>query len=577
MNSSFSGKAIRTAGFGFLVCLLAAPAVVAGSAGRVSGVVLDSAGTPQMGATVLLTSESAFHVSSVKLLTDDRGRFDSAALPVGLYSIQVTLAGFLPAIDRNIRVTTEHPTVLQIMLGTVFSTLEKLRRPAGASIASDDWTWVLRTSAATRTVLRWDDAGIPLGPRPTADAASPEQPLHAGLMVTSGADRPGSVADVPNSTATAVVYDLDLGSDRHLLMAGQFSYDGALDDALASEGIAGELLPKDGPGTGPVSTIVVRETRLGPEGPIFRGLRLTYDNALTMGDRVSVRYGAELLAAGFDGTTTALRPHGEVAIQISPSWQTSVTIATRPWNDGTAEGAMQSVADTLDAFPILLMHRGEPAFEDDLHEELAVKHQLGSRAEIAAAVFHDSSNQTAVMGEGRNGDPDFLQNYFSQAFAYDGGATSSTGARIAYREKISDGLSTAFVYAYGGALAPVLGGDSSVPLRDRLATRYEQSIAGRVSTKVPHLNTQLSTSYKWLSGPAVSLQDPYGDSLYGVDPYLSMEIRQPLPSMFPCHMEVQADIGNLLAQGYVQVATRDGYVVLVPSYRYITGGLSFQF
>jgi hypothetical protein len=573
LNCIWRGKAARTAGFGFLVCLLAAPAVAAGSAGHISGVVLDSAGTPQMGATVLLTSESALQVSSTKLFTDDRGRFDSAALPVGLYSIQVTLAGFLPAIDRNIRVSSEHPTVLQIMLGTVFSTLEKLRRPAGASIASDDWTWVLRSSAATRTVLRWDNAGIPLGPQQTADAASPGDVPRAGLMLTSGADRPGSIADVPNSTATAVVYDLDLGSNRHLLMAGQFSYG----DASASEGIAGELLPKDGPGTGPVSTILVRETRLGPTGPVFRGLRLTHDDEFMMGDRVSVRYGAELLAAGFEGTTTTIRPHGEVAVQISPTWQTSFTIATRPWDDGTAAGAMQSAADTLDAFPILLMHGGEPVFEDDLHEELALKHRFGSRAEVSAAVFHDSSNQTAVVGQGNSGGPDFLQSYFSQAFAYDGGASSSTGARVAYREKISDELSTTFVYAYGGALAPLYGGNSNTPLRDRLTTRYQQSVAGRVSTKLPYLNTQLSTGYKWLSGPAVSLQDPYGDSLYHLDPYLSMEIRQPLPSAFPCHMEVQADIGNLLAQGYVQVATRDGYVVLVPSYRYIRGGLSFEF
>jgi hypothetical protein len=572
LNLTFSGKMIRTAGFGFMVCLLATPAIAA-RRGKISGVVLDAAGTPQMGATVQLTRESALAASSLKLLTNDRGQFSSAALPVGLYTVQVTLAGFLPAIDRNIRVNPEHSTVLQIMLGTVFSSLETLRRPPGASISSDDWTWVLRSAAADRTVLRWQDAGLPLGGNRTADAPTPARALRGGFMVTSGADHPASVADVPNSTATAVVYDLDLGSRRHLLMAGQFSYD----DASASEAVAGELLPSDGPGTGPVSTVLVRETRMGPAGPVFRGLRLTHDDAFTMGDRVSVRYGAELLAAGFDGTTTTLRPHGEVAVQISPTWQTSVTLATQPFNDGTAQGDMQSAANTLDAFPILLLHRGAPVFEDDFHEELAVQHQLSSRAEISAAVFHDSSNQTAVIGRGNQGGPEFLQDYFSQAFAYDGGATSSTGARVAYREKFADDFSTALVYAYAGALAPVNASDSNVPLRDRLATRYRQSVAGRVSTKIPYLQTKLTAGYKWLDGPAVSYQDAYGESLYHVDPYLSMEIRQPLPSAFPCHMEIQADVGNLLAQGYVQVATRDGYVVLVPSYRYIRGGLSFQF
>ena len=71
----------------------------------------------------------------------------------------------------------------------------------------------------------------------------------------------------------------------------------------------------------------------------------------------------------------------------------------------------------------------------------------------------------------------------------------------------------------------------------------------------------------------VSQLDPYGESLYGIDPYLSMAIHQPLP----CHMELVADMGNLLAQGYVPISTSDGSVVLVPSYRYFKGGLSLQF
>jgi len=62
-----------------------------------------------------------------------------------------------------------------------------------------------------------------------------------------------------------------------------------------------------------------------------------------------------------------------------------------------------------------------------------------------------------------------------------------------------------------------------------------------------------------------------------MDPYLSFEVRQPLPSVFPGHMEVQANVGNLLEQGYVPVSTRDGYVVLIPSYRYFRGGVSVQF
>ncbi len=110
-----------------------------------------------------------------------------------------------------------------------------------------------------------------------------------------------------------------------------------------------------------------------------------------------------------------------------------------------------------------------------------------------------------------------------------------------------------------------------------LATHYRQSLATRVSATLPRWGTTFTTGYKWLSGSAVSRQDGYGESLYHLDPYLSMEIRQPLPSLLPCRIEVRADIGNLLAQGYVSVSTVDGLLVLVPSYRYFRGGLNLQF
>jgi hypothetical protein len=40
---------------------------------------------------------------------------------------------------------------------------------------------------------------------------------------------------------------------------------------------------------------------------------------------------------------------------------------------------------------------------------------------------------------------------------------------------------------------------------------------------------------------------------------------------------VIADLGNLLAQGYVPVTTQDGKLLLFPSCRSLTGGFIFQF
>jgi hypothetical protein len=232
--------------------------------------------------------------------------------------------------------------------------------------------------------------------------------------------------------------------------------------------------------------------------------------------------------------------------------------------------------NTLDAFPTLLMRDGRPVFEDNLHAEIDVQHALSNTASLSAAVFHDNSSHTAVFGRGPASGADYLQDYFSDVFAYDGGRMASMGARVAYRQKIFDNLDATIVYAYAGALAP---GDESLEgsLRDQLETQYRHSLAGRVSTTLPRFGTKVSVGYKWIGGQAVTHVDAYGESLFHLDPYLNMEIRQQLPSFFPGHMEALADFGNLLAQGYVPVSTGDGRVVLVPSYRYFRGGLSVQF
>ncbi len=565
-------RAIRVLGLSCFVCLMAHPAASAPApnASKISGVVVDPGGTPQMGATVLVSSEQLVGASPVQLLTNDHGRFSTAMLPAGLYSIRVTLAGFLPAIEQHVEVNDQHATLLEIVLGSVFSSFEKLRRqPDQQAVDTDDWTWVLRTSAATRPVLRWTDDSTALDALAVQESNdNSQQQLHGRLELTSGADHPGSIGDLADSPGTAFVYDVGLGGKSRFIMAGQFSHE----DASGAGGFAGEWLPSGGVGVGPVTTILVRESQLGPGGSTFRGLRISHDDQLALGSIVSVRYGAEYVVAGLNGTTSALRPRAEVAVQLARTWLASATVATHPWQDNAGSaGAVQSTLDTLDAFPTMLMRDGHPVLENGLHEELSIDHALGPRADLIAAVFHDLSTHTAVIGRGSPSGPDYLQDYFSDAFAYDGGSSSSGGARLVYREKFSNNVSTTVVYAYAGALAP--NGVSSTALREELSTRYRQSLAAAVSATLPRFGTKLTASYKWLGGPAVSQQDAYGESLYHVDPYLSMGIRQPLPG----HMEVSADMGNLLAQGYVPISAGDGSVILVPSYRYFRGGLSLQF
>jgi hypothetical protein len=565
-------RAIGFLRFGCCVGLLALPLAAAPKGGRISGVVVDPGGTPQMGATVLVSSEQLLSPSAIQLLTNDRGHFSTAGLPAGPYSVKVTLAGFLPAMEQHVEVNDQRITLLEIVLGSVFSSLERLRRQPDQRVASDDWTWVLRTSTSTRSVLQWQDSQLDLAERSKAEAAQSEA-NHGRLVLSSGQDHPGSIGNSADLPATAFVYDMGIGPQAQLLMAGQFSYGGV----ASSSALAGEWLPSGKPGIGPVTTLVVRESRMGPNDHIFRGLRISHDDQLALSDRVSVRYGGEYVLAEFARTTAALRPRGELSVQLGRNWRASAAVATHAWEDDTgSSGALESTLNALDRFPTLMLRNGRPVLENDRHEEISLAHAWNESASLGAALFHDGSTHTAVIGRGASSAPDFLQDYFSQAFAYDGGRLSSTGTRAVYKQKFGANIDTTVVYAYAGALAPNRRADGA-PLREELSTQYRHSLAARISAKVPRVGTKFSAGYKWLSGPTVSSQDAYGESMYHIDPYLSMQICQPLPSVFPGHMEVHADTANLLAQGYVPLSTPHGGMLLVPSYRFLRGGLSFQF
>src|SRR3984893_6277683 len=401
---------IRLSVLGLLLCLLALPVLAAPNSGKISGVVLDSAGTPQMGATIFVTSDQLFKLSSIELLTNDRGRFSTELLPSGTYSIKVTLAGFLPVIEEHVQVNDEHTTLLQIVLGSVFSSLEKLRRQPDQQVSADEWAWVLRSAAATRPVLRWQDDDVILGAPPAQFETSQSQAGKMRLELTSGSDHPGSVSNPADSPGTAMVYDVSLGGKQQLLIDSQLSYE----SGSYAGGIATQWIPSGKPGVGPVATLLLRESRLGPDGLTFRGLRMSYDNSFTVGDRVSIRYGSDLVMAGLAGTTAAARPRAQVALQLTPTWQTSILVATNGWQDSSGDqSALQSALNTLDQFPILLMHDRHSVLENGLHEELAVEHAINKDVSVTVAVFNDHSTHTAVFGHGSVTGPDYLQDFFS--------------------------------------------------------------------------------------------------------------------------------------------------------------------
>jgi hypothetical protein len=219
---------------------------------------------------------------------------------------------------------------------------------------------------------------------------------------------------------------------------------------------------------------------------------------------------------------------------------------------------------------------GRPVLQGGWHEEISAERKVGENGKLQIAGFHDDSHHTAVFGRG-NDLPvrEYFEDVFSNAFAYDGGANSSWGGRLAYREKLNDDVEVTALYALAGALAP--GASNDGVLRDTLRMSPRHSVGVNVSAKLSRTGGHLTAGYKWISGSAVTRVDSYGETLYQMEPYLHVSVRQQLPKFGPGRWEAIADCDNLLAQGTVTINTRDGQVSLVPAFRTFRGGLSLQF
>jgi hypothetical protein len=547
--------------------------------GSLSGVVRDIKGTPQLGASVQVIPESAASAAAIAFLTNTQGVFRGEKLTPGFYTVRVTLAGFLPTLEKHVRVSANLTTLVRIQLESMFASLEQLRRaPSASASEADDWKWVLRSASSARPVLQWmeDD---PISASAVSSDSVAVEPVRGRVEFMDGARRPGSVSNLPASPATAFAYDQRLGPSSRLLLAGLVSYDS---DSPAG-GIATVWLPTGSLGAGPHTALVLRESKLGDFGPDFRGVRVDQGGSLVLGTGTVLEYGGEYVLVGLGHPASSIRPRMQLDARLSDDWHASLIFASMPSGpepleaqEGEAVNGLAAALNEMDAFPVLMWRGGRPVLESGFHEELAAERKLGRRGKLQVAAFHEDDSHVAVFGRGTNLPvADFFQDVYSNGFSYDGGSSSSWGTRAVYREKLSDDVELTALYAFAGALTP--SSAAAGPLRELFRTAGRHSAGAKVTAKVPRLGTRVSAGYQWISGPTLSRVDSFGESLFDMEPYFHVGVHQRLPKFGPGRWEANAECDNLLAQGYVTLNSQDGRVTLMPAFRTFRGGLSLQF
>ena len=569
-------------------------------AGGIVGSVSNSSGLPQMGATVLLMDPLDRVVS--RAFSDEAGGFLFKSLPPGIYSLRVTLASFLPALKRNILVQPGMRSLLSVNLAGALSTIEIVyTSPGSTAVMSDDWKWVLRSSAATRPVLRFRpriDLDEPAAGRTSFTSAFSDT---RGMVKVSAGDE-GRVSQYGNEPdlGTAFALATSLFGKNQLQVSGNVAYSSA--NGVPGAGFRTSY-SRGAPGEASAEVnLTMRQLYLptragssfltGQEGasPALRTMSVGFLGRKYLANDLHFEYGFSLESVSYLDTLNFFSPFGRLRYDVGDgeSLEFAFSSGVPPAElmlSREGGGEMQRNLAALSLFPRISLRDGRAKVQRTGNLEVAYRRTVGSRTFGLAGYQETVKNATVTMVAPYGGIPpgEYLPDLLSNSAVVNAGDYVSAGYMASVTQSLLEHLNVTLAGGSGSALLPsgdTLQGDRPDVFRGNLRHGQRRWVAIVASGSLGRSGTQGTTSYRWSDGSSLTPGHLYLTQAVRPDVGWNIYVRQPVPGVpgMRGRLEATADLRNLLAQGYLPLATDDGgRVLLLHTPRSLRGGLSFVF
>jgi Carboxypeptidase regulatory-like domain len=574
-------------------------------AGSIAGVVRNSSGVPQMGASVYLFNHSEKLLE--RAITNERGLFGFAALVPDTYSIRVSLASFVPALKQKIAVQPGMQSLLYVNLASVLSSIELVyAKPGEGALMSDDWKWTLKESAATRPVLRM---------LPGSSASDPQRrdPSSGGVfsdtrgVLNLSAGDPGSLggSSTQADLGTAFAVATSVFGHNQVELSGNLGY-----SAHSGLPAAGFRTSYRRDGVGPEVAVTVQQVYLPARGsiamltgqtdgvPALRTMSVSMHDSMMVTENLRLDYGGSLDTVSymdrlnslnnFARLTYDLGRAGKVKVAYS-SGAPPVELLVEPQNGESqvrhdTEALAQDLA-TLALLPRLSLLNGHAALQRSQDFEIGYEKRVRDTI-IKLTGYHEAVSNaamTVVAPDGLFPAGDLLPDIASQNSVLDAGSFARMGFAASVSQALGDNVQIGSSFGSGGALAAPgddVAGTSADALRSRLRTTQRFWASARASAKLPVTGTVITGSYQWMDYNNTIMPDHF---YLTQSPYdqagLNVRVRQPIPAVpgMPGRLEATAELQNGLAQGYLPISEGGQRVTLVQSPRALRGGLSFIF
>lgn len=571
--------------------------------GSIAGFVKDSSGLPRAGAAVLLLDK--YERVLERGVTNARGIFGFPDLRPGSYSIRVSLASFVPALKHRIAVQAGLQSLLFVNMASVISSVELVyAAPGQGALMSDDWKWTLKSSTATRPVLRLRDEDADVFP----DAADSQGERRGetsifsdtlGMIRISAGDSEGPGMGAAPDLGTAFALATSLYGSNRVQLSGKFGY---MPRTGLPEGGFRTTFSRAG-STRQVS-VTMRQLYLpnraaapGPsDSPALRTMTVAMGDHMDILDNIRIEYGASIDSISFLDRLTYSSPYARLTYRLGSlgvlqlAYSSGVPPVDLLARDPEAEKQLHQDLNALSTMPVISMRGGQVRVERTENMEIGYQKRMGSRTVSLSAFRESVSNPALTVSAPGELLPasDLMPDFSSSSSIFNIGSYHRSGYAASLVQALGDRFEVGVSYGNAGVLevnsdAPVTGqgGEAAaLDLRSRFRTSNHQWASARISASLPGSGTELTASYEWTDPGVVLLSHYYMTQGTFPQPGCNIRIRQPLPQMFgmPGRLEATAELQNLLAQGYASVPASNGQRVVVTQVpRAIRGGLSFVF
>jgi hypothetical protein len=584
--------------------------------GNLVGVVLNPEDAPAMGASVLLFNK--FERLLARTTVDLNGAFAFPNLPADVYSVRVSAASYLPVSRDQIAVHPGTDSLLQVHLATLLSTVHVSYR-APVSGMSNDWKWVLRSSPATRPVIRYlpENDASPEGRQTTAKGRAHGRDSRVfsdtrAMFSISGGDP--SIMDSGLSTpdlGTGFVLSTNVVGKHQLQLGGTYAQDpiGASPAVMSLTAIY-KRDRESGSGYGPSAPEVafaVSQFSILPgqnavaaatQAPPVRSMSMSIYQTLDLVEAVHVEYGVVGESIDYLQHTSRVSPFARITLSAGGLGELvgSYSDGARPQEllrhqpRGGAIADMERGDDLLSTTtppanpPQFSYSNGRLELQRTHSFEMGYRVKRGSRT-YAASVFRESvtNGRIHVAGDLSALQPgDLLSDGVSETSVYNIGAYRRNGALLSVDQQLGDSIDVSLAYGRMGGLTPnpVENWGSDLTGSELLKERSHNIGSANLGARLPKAGTRLAASYGWADSGAVLPSHVFTTQNSYVSPGFNVFLKQPLPNLFgmPGRLEFTADVRNLLTQGYVPVITPSGQTIqFVQAPRTLRGGVNFIF